>query len=177
MPGDEVRIFPSLNEIGRERWDALLSPHSTPFMRFAWLSAMETSGCAAPRAGWAPRHLTVWRKGQLVAAAPAWAKDDSDGDFARDWDLASASSGARLRYYPKLALTVPFTPCTGERILVAPGEDRAKTTDLIVRAARQLCADEQYATFQTLFPDAPGAGELENAGLAYCAAGFQSRPR
>jgi len=166
MPGDEVRVFANLNDIGKERWDALLSPHSTPFMRFAWLSAMEDSGCAAPRAGWAPRHLTVWRKGQLVAAAPAWAKDDSDGDFARDWDLASASSGARLRYYPKLTMTVPFTPCTGERILVAPGEDRLTATELIVHAAKKVCADEQYATFQTLFPDAPGAGELTSAGLA-----------
>jgi predicted N-acyltransferase len=166
MPGDEVRVFADLSEIGKERWDALLSPHSTPFMRFAWLSAMESSGCAAPRAGWVPRHLTVWRKGELIAAAPAWAKDDSDGDFARDWDLASASSGARLRYYPKLALTVPFTPCTGERILVAPGEDRAKAVERISQAARQLCEGEQYATFQTLFPDAPGSGELENAGLA-----------
>jgi predicted N-acyltransferase len=167
MPGDEVRICANLEEdIGRERWDALLSASSTPFMRFAWLSALEKSGSAAPRAGWAPRHLTVWCKGQLVAAAPAWAKDDSDGDFARDWDLASASSGARLRYYPKLALTVPFTPCTGERILVAPGEDRQLAVERIVHAARKLCAEESYATFQTLFPDEQGARELEDAGLA-----------
>ncbi|HEX4383143.1 MAG TPA: GNAT family N-acetyltransferase [Myxococcales bacterium] len=166
MSSDEVKVFADLNGIGRERWDALLSPESTPFMRFAWLSAMENSGCAAPRAGWKPRHLTVWRKGQLVAAAPAWAKDDSDGDFARDWDLASASSGARLQYYPKLAMTVPFTPCTGERILVAPGEDRVELVQRISAAARKVCSDERYATFQTLFPDEPGSRELEHAGLA-----------
>src|ERR1700759_1310440 len=118
MPGDRVSVVTTLDDIEPARWDALLSPRSTPFLRHAWLSALEKSGCAAPRAGWLPRHITVWRKGQLVAAAPAWAKDDSDGDFARDWDLASASSGARLRYYPKLSLTVPFTPCTGERVLV-----------------------------------------------------------
>jgi uncharacterized protein len=166
MSSDEVKVFAELNGIGRERWDALLSASSTPFMRFAWLSAMENSGCAAPRAGWKPRHLTVWRKGQLVAAAPAWAKNDSDGDFARDWDLASASSGARLHYYPKLAMTVPFTPCTGERILVAPGEDRTELVQRISAAARNLCSDERYATFQTLFPDEPGSRELEHAGLA-----------
>jgi uncharacterized protein len=167
MPGDEVRVCANLEEdVGRERWDALLSPSSTPFMRSGWLVAMEKSGCAAPRAGWTPRHLTIWRKGQLIAAAPAWAKDDSDGDFARDWDLASASSGARLRYYPKLALTVPFTPCTGERILVAPGEDRQLAVERITQAARRLCTDEQYATYQTLFPDEQGARELEGAGLA-----------
>lgn len=163
---DEVRILGNLDEAGAERWDALRSPASTPFTRFAWLSALEKSGCASPRSGWQPQHLTLWRKGALIAAAPAWAKDDSDGDFARDWDLASASSGARLRYYPKLALTVPFTPCTGERILVAPGEDRQKAVDRLVRAALDLCREHSYATFQALFPDEEGARELEQAGLA-----------
>jgi predicted N-acyltransferase len=166
MAGDEVRILGSLDEVGQERWDALRSPASTPFTRFAWLSALEKSGCASPRSGWLPRHLTLWRKGRLVAAAPAWAKDDSDGDFARDWDLASASSGARLRYYPKLALTVPFTPCTGERVLVAQGEDRAKAVEHVVRGAIGLCETESYATLQALFPDEEGARELSSAGLA-----------
>jgi predicted N-acyltransferase len=166
MAGDEVRILGSLDEVGAERWDALRSPASSPFTRFAWLSALEKSGCASPRSGWLPRHLTLWRKGRLVAAAAAWAKDDSDGDFARDWDLASASSGARLRYYPKLALTVPFTPCTGERILVAPGEDRTKAVEHLVRGALELCKSESYATLQALFPDEEGARELSSAGLA-----------
>jgi hypothetical protein len=113
-----------------------------------------------------PRHLTLWRKGQLIAAAPAWAKEDSDGDFARDWDLASASSGARLRYYTKLAVTVPFTPCTGERVLVAPGEDRQDAVERLVRGAIELCKSEGFSTFQVLFPDQPGARELSQTGLA-----------
>jgi len=45
----EVRILGSLDEAGAERWDALRSPASTPFTRFAWLSALEKSGCASPR--------------------------------------------------------------------------------------------------------------------------------
>ncbi len=63
MRAGEVRIVHSLEEVGRERWDALLSTRSTPFMRYAWLSALEKSGCAAPRSGWTPCHLTLWRGG------------------------------------------------------------------------------------------------------------------
>ena len=126
--------------------------------------ALEKSGCAAPRAGWTPRHLTLWKRGKLIAAAPAYLKKDSDGDFGRDWDLASAASRAHLAYYPKLTVSVPFTPCGGERILIAPGEDRSACVARIVEAARDLCAREGWPTFQVLFPE--GTAELESAGMA-----------
>ena len=163
MASEGVRVLSGLDEVARGDWDALLSPRSTPFLRHAWLSALEKSGCASPRSGWTPRHLTLWRRGKLIAAAPAYVRDDSDGDFGRDWDLASAARG---RYYPKLTLTVPFTPCTGERVLVAPGEERAGCVARILHAARKLCEDEGYPTWQALFPDEASAGEAETAGLA-----------
>ncbi|HZR10408.1 MAG TPA: GNAT family N-acetyltransferase [Myxococcales bacterium] len=166
MRSGDVRILDSLDGVRPPDWDGLLSGRSTPFLRHAWLSALERSGCAAPRSGWTPRHLTLWRGTKLLAAAPAYAKDDSDGDFARDWDLAASISRGRVPYYPKLALTVPFTPCTGERVLVAPGEDRAECVAKIAHAAGKLCDDEGYPTWQVLFPDEEGARELEQAGMA-----------
>jgi predicted N-acyltransferase len=93
-------------------------------------------------------------------------REDSDGDFGRDWDLASAAARARLPYYPKLAVTVPFTPCTGERVLVAPGEDRARCVAELVDGARKFCQDEGVPTWQVLFPDEQGARELEASGMA-----------
>jgi len=166
MRAFDVRVLTAVNEVRPEDWDRLLSPRSTPFMRHAWLLALERSASASARAGWDPRHLTLWRGSRLIAAAPAWLKDDSDGDFSRDWDLAASLSRGRIGYYPKLALTVPFTPCTGERILVAAGEDRADCTVRIIDAARKLCAAEAYPTWQVLFPDEDGARELEQAGMA-----------
>jgi uncharacterized protein len=166
MRAPDVRVLTTLNDVRRAEWDALLSPASTPFVRHAWLHALERSGCVTARTGWDARHLTLWRGTKLIAAAPAYAKGDSDGDFSRDWDLAASLSRGRLGYYPKLALTVPFTPCTGERLLVAPGEDRASCAERIVHAARKLCVDEGYPTWQVLFPDEAGARELERAGMA-----------
>src|SRR5437868_2243480 len=166
MSAEGFRVLSALDDVPRHDWDALLSPRSTPFLRHAWLEALEKTGCVASRSGWTPRHLTLWRRGKLIAAAPAYARDDSDGDFGRDWDLASTAAGARIRYYPKLALTVPFTPCTGERILVAPGEDRADCVRHLLQGARELCEREGYGTWQVLFPDQESARELEGAGLA-----------
>jgi predicted N-acyltransferase len=165
MIGDEVRVT-ALDEVPEAAWDALLSTQSTPFLRYAWLAALEKSGCAARRAGWTPHHLVLFRRGRPIAAAPAYLKEDSDGDFARDWDIASSAARARIPYYPKLAFTVPFTPCTGERVLVLPGEDRAACVRRILHAARKLCEEEGYPTWQVLFPDEQSAGELAAAGLA-----------
>ena len=166
MPFDGVRTLASLDDLPAASWDALSGSERNPFLRHAFLHALEKSGCASPEQGWTPRYLTLWRRGRLVAAAPAYMKEDSDGDFARDWDWAAAASRARLRYYPKLCLTVPFTPVTGPRILVEPGEDRAACVAAIVDGARDLCKRERLANVQVLFPDEETAGLLEAAGLA-----------
>src|SRR5438067_3219358 len=163
MLGEDVRVLSTLDDIAAQDWDGLISPRSTPFMRHAWLLALEKSGSVSPRSGWTPRHLTLWKRGRLLAAAPAYVKEDSDGDFGRDWDLASSARG---RYYPKLCLTVPFTPCTGERVLIAAGEDRAECVRKLLGAARKLCEEQGWPTWQVLFPDEESARELESCGLA-----------
>ena len=166
MTRDGVQILDGLSQVSAESWDALLDAGATPFMRHGFLESLESSRCAAPRAGWTPRHLTLWRAGQLIAAAPAYVKNDSDGDFARDWDWASAAARAGIDYYPKLVLTVPFTPCTGKRLLVRPGESRARCIAQLLAAARELCVEEGLSSLHVLFPDESEAQELEAAGLA-----------
>ena len=166
MPAPKVRVLASIEEVAPEAWDALLSPASTPFLRHAWLAALEGSGAAAPRAGWTPRHLALFRGRELVAAAPAYLKEDSDGDFSRDWGWAEAAGRAGLPYHPKLVATVPFTPCTGERLLVAAGEDRPAATAAIVGAIRDLAARDALGSAHVLFPTDAEAAALEAAGLA-----------
>jgi hypothetical protein len=151
-----------------EAWDALIAHEpevASPFVRHAFLWALERSGSAGPRAGWSPRHLTAWRGRELVAAAPAWLKDGSEGDFSRDWEWAAAASRAGVRYYPKLALTVPATPATGRRLLVAEGEPRAELVPRLVEAAVELAEQEDAGGLHVLFTPGEEALELEAAGL------------
>jgi predicted N-acyltransferase len=169
LPGLDLRVLDSVADVPASDWDALFAhepARATPFVRHAWLRALEDSGAAAPRTGWTSRHLTLWRAGRLVAAAPAWAKEGSDGDFSRDWHWADAAARAGIPYYPKLVLGVPFTPATGRRILVAAGEERAPLVALVVRRALDLCAGERLRSVHALFPAEDEARELEAAGLA-----------
>jgi predicted N-acyltransferase len=153
-------------EIDRQAWDALVDERATPFLRWSWLAAMESSGCVTAETGWQPCHLTLWRAGRLIAAAPTYIKDGSDGDFSRDWGWAEAAQRARIRYYPKLTITVPFTPCTGRRILVALGEDRAACLRALCAGAREVAAEAGASSVHVLFPLPDEAEELAAAGLS-----------
>jgi predicted N-acyltransferase len=163
-----LRVHHAIDEVPREAWDALVEddPEATPFTRWAFLEALERSGCVQPAASWRPRHLTLWRRGRLVAAAPAYAKDSSDGDFSRDWGFAEGARRAGIRFYPKLLITVPFTPVTGRRLLVAASEDRGAAVAALVEGALGLARDERLSGLQVLFPTPPEAREIEALGLA-----------
>ena len=160
-----LQVLQGIREVPEQAWDALLDGQATPFVRWAWLDALESSGCASPRASWTPHHLTLWKDGALVAAAPAYLKDGSDGDFSRDWGWSNAAVEAGLSYYPKLVVTVPFTPVSGRRVLVAEGEDRAASTQALMEGALALAKKQGIATVQVLFPDADDLGRLEQSGL------------
>jgi uncharacterized protein len=166
MAGLRVRVLGAIAEVPRDDWNRLLGSEATPFVDWRWLWALEDSGCASPRAGWVARHVTLWRGERLVAAAPGYLKMDSDGDFSRDFDLASAAIRARRRYYPKLVVGVPFTPVTGRRLLFSPDEEPLPVLRSLGDALRDLVKSEGCGTAQVLFPRADEADALAEQGFA-----------
>lgn len=162
----QVRVLSAVRDVPERAWDALVPPEGAPFLEWAWLDALESSGCAAPEKGWHPRHLTLWRGNTLVAAAPAYQKDDSHGEFVFDWSWATAGERMGVRYYPKLVLGVPFTPATGPRLLVAPGEDQTARGRELLRAALEGARGSGLSSVHALFPAASELELLEEAGFA-----------
>jgi predicted N-acyltransferase len=169
VAGLTLSIHSAISELGADEWDALVSHErdaASPFVRHAFLAALEESGSASRRTGWAPRHVVVRRGRTLVAAAPAWVRSGSDGDFSRDWDIAAAAERAGIGYYPKLLLGVPFSPVTGRRVLVGPGEDREALAAAAIERALALVRDEGLGALEAIFPRADEARLLEALGLA-----------
>jgi predicted N-acyltransferase len=161
----EAQSLGGLAEVGQAEWNALLRPDDNPFVDWRWLEALEHSGCVGPEASFLPCHLTLRRAGRLIAAAPAYVKFDSDGDFGRDWDWAAAAERGQLPYYPKLVLGVPFTPVTGRRILVAAGEDEPTLVAAVVAAAQQFVAKQGLGSLHVLFPTEQQTALLAATGL------------
>ncbi|MDX5371981.1 MAG: GNAT family N-acetyltransferase [Pseudomonadaceae bacterium] len=112
----------SLHLITPAAWDALL-PEPHPFLRHAFLSALEDSGSLAADSGWRPAHRVLYdAHGQALAALPAYIKQHSYGEYVFDMGWAEACQRAGIAYYPKLLGAVPFSPVSGPRLL---GDARA----------------------------------------------------
>ncbi len=125
-----VLILDSLSTIPAQAWDALL-PESQPFLRHAFLSALEDSGSVGGRSGWRASHrLGVNEKGELQAALPAYLKSHSYGEYVFDHGWADACRRAGIDYYPKLLGAVPFSPVTGPRLLGSPDSASALLNQL-----------------------------------------------
>ncbi len=161
----EIRIHRTIGEIQAADWDALLDDTATPFVRYAWLHSLELSGSACAQTGWRPAHVTLHQGARLVAALPLYLKDDSDGDFSRDWGWAEAAHAAHIPYYPKLVATVPFTPVTGARLLIARGEDRESCAAQLITGAKQVAKESGAQSLHVLFPAKSEISQLATLGL------------
>ena len=111
-----ARIAPSVGSIDPAPWDALAG--HDPFTRHAFLGLLEASGSVGRATGWTPVPLLVDDEaGMLAAAAPAYLKAHSQGEYVFDHGWAEAWQRAGRDYYPKLQIAVPFTPVPGCRLL------------------------------------------------------------
>ncbi len=146
----EIRILSSLKAIDPAQWDPLASP-DFPFHRHAFLYTLEETGSVGEKSGWIPKYFTAWKDNRLVAALPCYEKNHSYGEYIFDWEWARAYAQHRLPYYPKWLAAVPFTPATGPKILVAPGEDTTLCRTSLVRALTGGARNAQLSSAHALF--------------------------
>lgn len=164
-PRYSVAWVNNINEIHQSQWDALAVPLKTPFLEWAWLSNMETSGSVGAKAGWLPNHLTVWRDRNLIAAAPLYLKGHSYGEFVFDHQWADLAHRLGVQYYPKLLGMSPMTPAEGYRFLIAPGEDEDEITELMVGAIDHFCDRHHISGAHFLYVDPDWQPVLERHGF------------
>ncbi|MDN3524122.1 GNAT family N-acetyltransferase [Halomonas sabkhae] len=134
--------------IPSEAWNALVDD-DYPFLRHEFLSALESTGAVTRETGWVPRHLTLWRDGELVGALPHYLKYHSFGEYVFDWAWADAWERAGGQYYPKSVSAVPFTPVPGPRLLLAEDVDPSEAMHLLSEA----CCGEDTSGWHLLFAE------------------------
>ncbi|MBK1623623.1 GNAT family N-acetyltransferase [Afifella marina] len=163
-----LRVISGLSEIDRSAWDRCANPPGTdfnPFLSWDFLEALERAGCATARTGWAPRHLVAGgESGEIWGVVPCYLKSHSQGEYVFDYGWADAFERAGGRYYPKIQVSVPFTPATGRRLLVAPGaEAEARRQILAAGIAEVTRLHDASSAHVTFLPEAE-ASELEDVG-------------
>ena len=156
-----LRVTNAIGAVPAEAWNACANPVSNgasapyynPFVCHDFLSALELSGSARGRTGWQPMHLLAESSGQLVGAVPCYAKSHSQGEYVFDHGWADAYERAGGDYYPKLQVTVPFTPASGPRLLLRPGSQAEAVRDALANGLAEVCrrskASSVHVTFLT----------------------------
>jgi predicted N-acyltransferase len=175
MPSIELtlRIANSIGETAAEAWDACANParaeagngadgarvsaleqRYNPFISHDFLSSLELSDSVRARAGWQPMHLLAEdANGTLQGAVPCYVKSHSRGEYVFDHGWAEAFERAGGSYYPKLQVSVPFTPATGRRLLARPGPHaeavRSALADALIDICRRSDASSVHVTFSS----------------------------
>lgn len=148
-----VRTVSAIAEVPAQAWDACARPQHNPFISHAFLRALEHSGSATAKTGWLPQHLLLEdASGQLLGCMPCYLKSHSRGEYVFDHGWAEAYMRAGGRYYPKLQVSVPFTPVTGRRLLVRPGDDEAERQAILLEAAVQIADRVGVSSLHITFP-------------------------
>lgn len=146
-----ARLLDGMNAVAPDVWDTLANPPGAsvnPFISHAFLTALEESGSATAETGWQPVHILVEQAGQTIAAAPMYLKTHSYGEYVFDQAWAQAFERAGGEYYPKLQITVPFTPATGPRLLTGGNAAaREPLAHAMMAAAQKLQVSSLHITF------------------------------
>jgi predicted N-acyltransferase len=170
MASSEITLeaVPSISDIPAEDWDACANPQGAsngdaagssggsepvynPFVSHAFLTAVEDSGSATARTGWGPRHLVARAGGKIAGVVPCYLKSHSQGEYVFDRGWADAYQRAGGRYYPKLQVSVPFTPATGPRLLVRDGFDREHIASALASGLIALCGVSKASSVHVTF--------------------------
>jgi hypothetical protein len=160
-----AEIIDRMSLVRPDEWDAL-DATGNPFLRHAFLDALEATDCVGPGTGWQPGHLVIRDPaGSLLAAVPQYLKAHSWGEFVFDWSWARACEQAGLNYYPKLLSAVPFTPVTGPRLLVGARADSAELRRTVAGLLQRLAIENDCSGVHVNFTLPEDQAALESAGF------------
>jgi hypothetical protein len=144
----------SVRQIAAEDWDACAHPGGNtynPFLSYAFFAALEESGSATARTGWLARHLIARSGERILGIVPCYLKNHSQGEYVFDHNWADAFARAGGAYYPKLQVSVPFTPVTGPRLLVRADADREHTREALIAGMIGLCNQLEVSSVHVTF--------------------------
>jgi predicted N-acyltransferase len=148
-----AKIASGVSGLNAGAWDRLSA--NDPFVTHKFLSALEESKSVGQGTGWTPAPILIEDDGDhLLAAAPAYLKTHSQGEYVFDHGWAEAWERAGGQYYPKLQIAVPFTPVPGPRLLGSRPQQ-------LLAAAESVTIQHEMSSAHITFVDEAGASEAE----------------
>ena len=152
----KIIFLKSINEIRDEDWDTCANSKDLAlkpidiFSTHRFLLALETSNSVGKNSGWIPHYIIIKNFEEVIAVAPLYLKLHSQGEYIFDHNWANAYERAGGQYYPKLQISIPFTPATGQRLLTKPGWENIGG-DAILKGCIQLAKNNNLSSIHITF--------------------------
>ena len=157
-----VTYSDTLANINCHEWNRLVG-NDNPFARYEFLYGMEKHEAVGEKFGWIPQYLLAHdAQGNLVGAVPMYLKYNSYGEFVFDWAWADAYERSGLAYYPKLVVSIPYTPATGNRLFIHPEYDRQIISRTLIDASIQHAEKTGVSSLHWLFTDKQDTEHFKN---------------
>ncbi|KAK8949051.1 hypothetical protein KSP39_PZI005948 [Platanthera zijinensis] len=157
-PEISISVVSSISEISSQDWDACAGEATgpeklNPFLSYAFLLSLEESKCAVKETGWLPQHVVAQDEfSNIIGVVPLYLKSHSYGEFVFDHSWADTYYRYGVQYYPKLQSCVPFTPVTGQRILVRNAWYKDQVFSILVQALKDLTMKFKISSLHVTFP-------------------------
>ena len=126
------------------------------------MNALEKSNSVNGDSGWYTSFFVAKDKDdKIIGCTPAYLKNNSSGEYVFDYSWAEAYQRVGRSYYPKLQISIPFTPVSTPKLLTKDQNDiDAKV--FMLQAIEDFCSEHAISSAHLTFLNEKELNTLQN---------------
>ena len=162
---DSIVVENSIENIGKKNWNNCANHEASsynPFVSYEFLNALEKSNSVNGDSGWYTSFFVAKDKDdKIIGCTPAYLKNNSSGEYVFDYSWAEAYQRVGRSYYPKLQISLPFTPVSTPKLLTKDQND-IDTKVFMLQAIEDFCSEHAISSAHLTFLNEKELNTLQN---------------
>ena len=162
---DSIVVENSIENIGKKNWNNCANHVAlsyNPFVSYEFLNALEKSNSVNGDSGWYTSFFVAKDKDdKIIGCTPAYLKNNSSGEYVFDYSWAEAYQRVGRSYYPKLQISIPFTPVSTPKLLTKDQND-IDTKVFMLQAIEDFCSEHAISSAHLTFLNEKELNTLQN---------------
>ena len=162
---DSIVVENSIENIGKKNWNNCANHEASsynPFVSYEFLNALEKSNSVNGDSGWYTSFFVAKDKDdKIIGCTPAYLKNNSSGEYVFDYSWAEAYQRVGRSYYPKLQISIPFTPVSTPKLLTKDQND-IDTKVFMLQAIEDFCSEHAISSAHLTFLNEKELNTLQN---------------
>ena len=162
---ESIVVENSIENIGKKNWNNCANHEAlsyNPFVSYEFLNALEKSNSVNGDSGWYTSFFVAKDKDdKIIGCTPAYLKNNSSGEYVFDYSWAEAYQRVGRSYYPKLQISIPFTPVSTPKLLTKDQNDN-DTKVFMLQAIEDFCSEQAISSAHLTFLNEKELKTLQN---------------